>query len=224
MAALKYVDPYKGFKSYGGLKPGWIGLKAKLVPNSIGHRRELGLLLNAQNLTGRGVEIGVKEGKFSERILHYWRGKLLVSIDPWREFGGEYQDKANVAQAQQDDYYHETQARLDRFGERSRIVRLTSEEGAAQTEDGSLDFAYLDAQHHYEAVKQDIELWWPKVRRGGLLCGHDYSDEDETDERGTVTVFEVKRAVDEFARAAHAPLFITSKDKRPSWFVRKNQG
>ena len=36
MAALKYVEPYQGFKNYGGLKPAWIGLKAKLAPNSIG--------------------------------------------------------------------------------------------------------------------------------------------------------------------------------------------
>ena len=221
MSALKYVEPYKGFKNYGGLKPAWIGWKAKLAPNSIGHRRELGLVLNAQKLTGRGAEIGVKEGKFSERILHYWQGELLFSIDPWREFGEDYVDIANVAQAQQDAYYYETQSRLARFDGRSRILRMTSEEAAHEIEEGSLDFAYLDAQHHYEAVQQDIAMWWPKVRTGGLLCGHDYSDENETDAHGNVTVFGVKRAVDEFAKATGATFFKTSKDKRPSWFVRK---
>jgi hypothetical protein len=215
------VDPYKGFNSYGGLKPAWIAFKAKVSSNSIGHRRELGLLLNAQKLTGHGAEIGVKEGKYSEQILHHWRGGLLLSIDPWREFGEEYQDRANVTQSKQDVFYRETQVRLSRFGDRSKILRLTSEEAAGTIDDGSLDFAYLDAQHHYAAVKQDIELWWPKIRPGGLLCGHDYGDENETDTDGTVTVFDVKRAVDEFARATGVPLFTTKKDKRPSWFIRK---
>jgi hypothetical protein len=221
MSALKYVEPYRGFKNYGGLKHAWIGLKAKLEPNSLGHRRELGLLLNAQKLTGHGAEIGVKEGKFSERILHYWSGELLYSIAPWREFGEDYRDIANVAQAQQDAYYYETQGRLARFDGHSRILRMTSEEAAHEIEDSSLDFAYLDAQHHYEAVKHDIALWWPKVRAGGLLCGHDYTDENETDAQGVVSVFEVKRAVDEFARETGAKFFKTTKDKRPSWFVRK---
>jgi len=221
MAALQYVQPYQPPKSYRGPKGAWISLRAKLLRDSIRHRRDLGLLLNAQGLTGQGVEVGVKEGKFSEEILHFWRGATLFSIDPWREFGEEYRDSANVEQARHDAFYHETQSRLARFDGRSRILRLTSEEGASQFEDGSLDFAYLDAQHHYEAVKHDIALWWPKVRRGGLLCGHDYSDENETSESGVVSVFEVKRAVDEFARETKAPLFITTKDKRPSWFVRK---
>ena len=221
MSALKYVEPYKPFKNYGGIKTAFIGLKARLCPNTIGHRRELGLLLNAQKLTGQGAEIGVKEGKYSERILHFWQGQLLYSIDPWKEFGEDYQDIANVGQAQQDAYYFETQGRLARFDGRSRIFRMTSEEAAHELEDGSLDFAYLDAQHHYEAVKHDIALWWPKIKKGGLLCGHDYSDENETDEKGNVTVFGVKRAVDEFAKETGAKSFTTTKDKRPSWFIRK---
>ncbi len=221
MAALQYIPPYQPPRDYAGPKGAWISLRAKLARNSIRRRRDLGLLLNAQGFAGRGVEVGVKEGKFSEMILHFWRGETLFSIDPWREFGAEYRDSANVQQAQQDAYYHETQSRLARFNGQSRILRMTSEEAAVEFEDESLDFAYLDAQHHYEAVKQDIALWWPKVRRGGLLCGHDYSDENETNAQGVLSVFEVKRAVDEFARETKSPFFITTKDKRPSWFVRK---
>ena len=36
------------------------------------------------------------------------------------------------------------------------------------------DAIYIDANHTYEAAKQDIELWYPKVRKGGMICGHDY--------------------------------------------------
>lgn len=38
----------------------------------------------------------------------------------------------------------------------------------------AVDLVFIDADHTYEAVKEDIELWKPHVRPGGLLCGHDY--------------------------------------------------
>jgi hypothetical protein len=221
--AAKEIVLYKPFKSYGGIKTLYLSLLSRLKPNYIGHRRELGILLNAQGLTGQGAEIGVKEGKFSERLLHYWRGRLLYSIDPWKEFSEEtYRDSANVEQQQQDAYHAETQSRLARFGDRSKILRLTSDEAAREIPDGSLDFAYLDAQHHYEAVKQDIALWYPKVKSGGILCGHDYYDVHEKDPAtGVVSVFEVKRAVDEFVRETGVIFFPTTKDQRASWFIRK---
>lgn len=39
---------------------------------------------------------------------------------------------------------------------------------------GTLDFAFIDADHSYEACKEDLELWAPKVRAGGIVAGHDY--------------------------------------------------
>lgn len=39
--------------------------------------------------------------------------------------------------------------------------------------DGSLDFVYIDGNHSEEYVRQDIRLWWPKVKIGGMLAGHD---------------------------------------------------
>ena len=41
-------------------------------------------------------------------------------------------------------------------------------------EAGELDFVFIDGEHGYEAAKADVEAWWPKVRSGGLLVGHDY--------------------------------------------------
>ena len=42
-------------------------------------------------------------------------------------------------------------------------------------EDEYFDFVFIDADHKYESVKQDIEDWYPKVRKGGILAGHDYA-------------------------------------------------
>jgi predicted O-methyltransferase YrrM len=39
--------------------------------------------------------------------------------------------------------------------------------------DGSLDMVYIDACHRYDDVLSDLERWWPKVKPGGILAGHD---------------------------------------------------
>ena len=51
-----------------------------------------------------------------------------------------------------------------------------SSEVVSQFEDESLDVVFIDLTHTYESVKEDIGLWLPKVKRGGILSGHDYED------------------------------------------------
>jgi len=52
--------------------------------------------------------------------------------------------------------------------------RMTSVDAAATYPDNSLDFVFIDADHNYEPVLQDITAWLPKVKVGGILGGHDY--------------------------------------------------
>ena len=54
--------------------------------------------------------------------------------------------------------------------------RMTTDEAAGLFHDGSLDGVFIDADHTYEAVKKDIENWMPKIRKGGILAGHDYNN------------------------------------------------
>ena len=54
------------------------------------------------------------------------------------------------------------------------FVESLTENTAALYEDGTFDAVYHDANHSYNAVKRDIELWLPKIKSGGVICGHDY--------------------------------------------------
>lgn len=180
-------------------------------------REEFPLWLNLLNLRAKGVEIGVQRGTFSTVLLSHWAGQHLTCIDPWRSFDpASYHDTANVEQARQDANFETTRQRISPFGERASQLRKTSAEAAADFAEASLDFAYIDAQHHYGAVVEDIALWWPKVRSGGVLAGHDYLD-------GIVrgTDFGVKRAVDEFAQAQGLPVIASLEMDYPSWFIVK---
>jgi predicted O-methyltransferase YrrM len=54
------------------------------------------------------------------------------------------------------------------------VHRCFSVEAAAAFADQSVDFVFIDATHTLEDVSQDIASWWPKVKAGGLIAGHDY--------------------------------------------------
>jgi len=56
------------------------------------------------------------------------------------------------------------------------IVKADTHEASLNYENESIDFLFIDANHTYEGVMQDLVDWYPKVKKGGLVCGHDYQD------------------------------------------------
>lgn len=63
--------------------------------------------------------------------------------------------------------------RITPFANNITILEGLSWEMAKNVPDNSLDFVFIDACHEYECVYQDILAWAPKLKAGGLLCGHD---------------------------------------------------
>jgi len=179
-------------------------------------REDFPRLLEALSLGGTGAEIGVQEGLFSHYILTYWGGERLISIDAWEHFDdGSYVDIANVEQDMQDEKYRLAQQRLAVFGSRSEIWKCRSTEAASRVEDGSLDFVYLDACHDYAGVLDDLAAWFPKVKPGGLIAGHDYLDGPLAEGE-----FGLKRAVDEFFGMMKLSVQSTMFDEpRKSWYI-----
>ncbi|HWE55681.1 MAG TPA: class I SAM-dependent methyltransferase [Acidimicrobiales bacterium] len=176
-------------------------------------RDELPYLLNERGLIGVGAEVGVYAAEFSARLLTLWPGSRLISIDPWLH-SDDYKDVSNPDQGGFDALYTAAQRRLERFADRSDIWRMTSAQAAGKVADGSLDFVYIDARHDERSAREDIDLWFPKVRPGGILAGHDYLDGERPE-----GLFGVKSAVDRFVRDRGLRLHLTAEPVFPSWIV-----
>jgi hypothetical protein len=192
----------------------------------------------AQNLNfTTGAEIGVQKGHFAEAVLGHWpNAKKYHLIDIWgyqeEKIGSIYLDTANVNKYHQDENYEETKNRMAPFKDVPHLIRNYSVLAAPLLADASLDFVYIDARHDYCGVKEDLEAWWPKLRLGGIMAGHDFYSALEASRTskgaqhwevcgdGTINDGAVKGAVTEFA-CKHDLKIYASKDKPPSFYYSR---
>jgi hypothetical protein len=130
---------------------------------------DLAELLNSNGLVGQGVEVGVWRGDFSYWFRDRWQGEVLHLVDPWEKLN-DYDDIRNT-DFDPADYKYVLQ-RFARFGKRINMIRGLSVEAAKVLPD-DLSFVYIDANHSYHHTLQDLTTWWPKIKPGGILAGHD---------------------------------------------------
>lgn len=175
-------------------------------------RLEFGQHLIDRGLIGVGVEVGTLYGEYAECLLATWPGKLHC-IDPWIQQSAKiYRDGCNSIDF--DEAFERVKKRLVQYNERVTLHRLYSFNAVIGFRDDSLSFVYLDANHDFDHVRADIRGWWPRIKSGGILCGHDYKDE-KTDYWNCG----VKSAVDEFV--AENNLKLTLTPECTSWWIDK---
>jgi hypothetical protein len=180
----------------------------------IEHRENFGELLKEHNLNGVGIEIGVQRGDFARILLDTTELKEIILLDSWQHFEN-YQDLANHSQKMQDYLYNLVKKRF--VGEpRIRIIKGDCRIAVIGFEDESFDFIYHDANHTYEFVSEQLKAWFPKLKKGGIMAGHDYFD-GEFD----MGLFGVKSAVDEFVAANNIELHATTERECKSWWFIK---
>lgn len=149
--------------------------------------------------TGRGCEVGVHLGVHAEEILRLWPGELWL-VDGWQDVPGDLASRVHWGgDENQLRILGRCMHRLAPYCARTRWLRAFSPQAAESFPDGFFDWVYLDGTHGYEQVKADLKAWYPKVRDGGLFCGHDYYDGYSAGPPEFVSG--VKTAVDEFAAA-----------------------
>lgn len=125
-------------------------------------------LLNFRRLRGEFVEIGVFRGDFSLSLLENWKGEMLHMVDPWAAKG-----KPRGMHGTNKDYRIASD-KVSLYSGRTTIYRRKSEEAVTFFLDGQLDGVYVDGDHRFTAVEKDLNLWWPKIKSGGVFAGHDY--------------------------------------------------
>lgn len=194
------------------------------------------------NRTGRAVEVGVFQGDFASKSLRVWRGEYYA-IDAWAWRPGDPRDKNFRDKGDNDLHFRMAHNKMKFAGSRVKQIRALSEEAALRFPDGHFDWVFLDTVHTHGAVVADLRLWWPKLRRGGLMSGDDYGDSRDTeyvsvyryaedmarqrpDTRNVHTAHEwgVMTAVQGFAKEVGAVLHITwLRDCQfwPAWYMIK---
>jgi SAM-dependent methyltransferase len=135
------------------------------------------------------VEIGCWKGKsasfMAEQIMNSKKAITFYCVDTWKGTLTEdgHQTDPDVVN---DRLFEVFNLNLAPFAGYYNPIRSTSVEAASQFENNSLDFIYIDASHEYIDVKNDIQAWLPKLKKGGIIAGDDYNSS------------QVSRAVREF--------------------------
>lgn len=146
------------------------------------------------------VEIGCKEGRTTGHILNTVPDSRVIAIDPWMM--QEKSDDPTKETYQSWDFQQIERTFWENVGEhkdRCGMYRKTSVLAAADWDRNAelgwnpelADLVFIDALHDYEHVKQDIALWWPKVRIGGILALHDFNHKWPGVERAIAESFDL---------------------------------
>lgn len=124
-----------------------------------------------------GLEVGVEYGIFAKQILSSWSGRL-VCVDVW-EHQQDYDEPTNKKDF--DVMFKDFNERMKPFSGRVMIVKNLSNVACEFFPDEHFDFIFIDANHQYKYVKNDLDCWWPKLKSGGLFSGHDWRHDFKPD-------------------------------------------
>ena len=135
-----------------------------------------------------GAEIGVGKGKYSEKLCK--AGLSLHAIDPWLN----YKDYESTLGQKKFDVVYEHAKKLLSSYPNCTIIRKTSMKAVEDFTDNSLDFVYIDGNHQFKYIAEDIFEWTKKVKSGGAISGHDYVYSGSTNPFGLCHVIYVVNA------------------------------
>lgn len=140
-----------------------------------------------------GVEVGVLQAQMSAKLLSN-PSLILYMVDIWPDPGD-----LDIAK------------KIVRFAGDRAIICQGESTVIAETFDIMVDFVFIDADHSYKSCSADIAAWWPKVKTGGFLSGHDYKTPYPHTQG-------VDKAVDEFVKRTGLSVEFGADW---TWFIRK---
>ena len=161
-----------------------------------------------------GAEIGAYRGEFTEKFCKL--GLKMYAIDPWKPYR-DYRRMRPGFEKRSEELYEMTKKRLKPHD--CEIIRKMSMEAVKDFEDGSLDFVYIDGNHGFKYVAEDIYEWSFKVREGGAISGHDYAYARNAGI--PLNILHVGHVVDAYTKAFEIkPWYVLGRVKRRDGEVR----
>lgn len=117
------------------------------------------------------VEVGCKEGRTTGYMLASLPDLKVTAIDPWCPVpnSAESYEGWDFEKIERDFWNN-----IGEHKDRLTMMQTVSSAAVQQVPDGSVDLVFIDAAHDYQGCLEDIRLWLPKVREGGILAGHDF--------------------------------------------------
>jgi hypothetical protein len=137
------------------------------------------------------VEVGSWAGRsacqMAVNIINSEKNIKFDCVDTWEgsEDGAEHKSMDVVKEGKLYDLFLKNTKRVKHV---VNPIRKPSVEAAKLYEDQSLDFVFLDADHSYKSVTEDLNAWFPKLKPGAIFAGHDFNN----------PLFGVREAVENF--------------------------
>lgn len=119
------------------------------------------------------VEGGSWCGRSTHALLSGCKDGTVTAVDTWQGSTDE-KDDTNW-QAKKEDIFAIFKTNTQGFNN-LKVIRKTSEEASRDFQDGSIDMMFIDMGHDFDSVVNDIRCWKNKVKKGGILAGHDYTE------------------------------------------------
>ena len=173
--------------------------KAKIKKISLDKRA---YILGQLDKNSKLVEVGVWKGDFSKQIWNISNPSLLVLVDSWtfdekvRGCAPQVSGKEPLNQNFFDQAKKDTHDKFENI-QNVHILDVDSIEASSKYEDNFFDYIYIDAEHTYQAVTKDLEVWYPKLKKNGTLFGDDYYWREEDD------TLSLHKAYQEFIKKNH---------------------
>lgn len=164
----------------------------------------------------KGAEVGVADGRFSEKMLQMIPGLELWCVDPWDISHG---NRRGGSKDNQLNNYELATQRLNKY--QPHYMRMMSSQAAPLIKDEFLDFVFLDGNHDYKFVLEDIELWSQKVRFGGIVSGHDYYQFKNSGVIEAVTTYCKTHGIDPYIGGDPTRKTINDDHKGFFWWVKQ---
>jgi len=183
-------------------------------------RRSIGYFLKNFNLNNIICEVGVRYGSNFHRLLNAAQPTIIYGVDIWK--ADEILSHNDIFLSQEDlDKIYNTLKKSEEQDSRIKIIKDYSINTAKSFPDNFFDFVHLDADHTYEAVKEDIKAWWPKVKINGILSGHDYKQCSIEAPMNKQIIFGVIQAINEMKEEYNIQHFHTTHENFATWLFLK---